>query len=231
MNKEIEQLIELTLIDGQLTEKERAVIINKAMSLGMDQDEIEVIIEGKIQQIQAENFKSNKEKIGNIKTCPACGSPIKSMTGSCENCEHEFTNVEANKSITQLLNKINSIQKFKDEEDSDFQQRKASQINNTPIPNSKEDLIEFLTVCTTQADVDWMKRRERNVDSASTYKGKEALLKAKILFREDVKSMMLIDAYEKKLINARKKANYIWFILLGIGVVYGIVWLFDKFYK
>ena len=67
MNKEIEQLIELTLIDGQLSEKERAVIINKAMSLGIDQDEIEVIIDGKLQQIQAANFKSNKEKIGNIK--------------------------------------------------------------------------------------------------------------------------------------------------------------------
>ena len=231
MNKEIEQLIELTLIDGQLSEKERAVIINKAMSLGIDQDEIEVIIDGKLQQIQAANFKSNKEKIGNIKTCPACGSPIKSMTGYCEHCEHEFTNVEANKSITQLLNKINSIEKIKDEDDSDFQQRKASQINNTPIPNSKEDLIEFLTVCTTQADVDWMNRGDGYVVSAWTNKGNEALLKAKILFREDMKSMMLIDAYEKKLINARKKANYIWIIILGIAVIYGIVWLIGKFNK
>ena len=34
-----------------------------------------------------------KEKIGNIKTCPACGSSVKSMTSSCEDCGHEFTNV------------------------------------------------------------------------------------------------------------------------------------------
>jgi len=42
MNKEIEQLIELTLIDGQLSEKERAVIINKAISLGIDKDDVSI---------------------------------------------------------------------------------------------------------------------------------------------------------------------------------------------
>ena len=146
MNPEIEKLIELTLIDGQLSEKERVVIINKAISLGIEQDEIEVIIEGKLQQIQATNLKPNKEKIGNIKTCPACGASIKSMKMSCDDCGHEFTNIEATKSVVGLLNRINALQRTKNEKENVFNQRKAEVINNTAIPNSKEDLIEFLTI-------------------------------------------------------------------------------------
>ena len=48
MNSEIEKLIELALADGQITDKERKVIINKAISLGIDQDEVEMIIEGRL---------------------------------------------------------------------------------------------------------------------------------------------------------------------------------------
>lgn len=228
MHPEIEKLIELSMVDGQISEKERNVIIRKGQALGVSEDEIEITLDAIFFK---HNGRQNKEKIGNIKTCPACGSSIKSMTSSCENCGHEFRNVDANQSIAELLNKINSIKKGSNEYDSDFEQRKASQINNTPIPNSKEDLIEFLTVCASQSDVDWMSRGDGYVTSAWTNKGNEALLKAKILFREDMKSMMMIDAFEKKLINARKKANYIWFVFLGIAAIYGIVWLIDKYNK
>ena len=117
MNQEIEQLIELALADGQLTEKERTVIINKAKSLGIVQDEVEMIMEGKLHQLETGRTKSNKEKIGNIKTCPACGSCIKSMKLACEACGHEFANIEANKSITNLLNRINVLHKEPNEKE------------------------------------------------------------------------------------------------------------------
>lgn len=151
------------------------------------------------------------------------------MTISCEDCGHEFTNVDANKSISVLLNRINSITKLPGEQDFDFEKRKADQINNTPIPNTKKDLLEFLTVCTSQADVDFGSRGFGYVVSAWNNKGNEALLKAIIVFREDIKSMTLIEAYEKKLTAARKKANYVWIILFAIIIVYAIVWLIEKF--
>ena len=226
MHPEIEKLIELSMVDGQISEKEKMVILKKGAELGVDQDEIEITIDALTFKQQA---KAAKEKIGNIKTCPACGSSVKSMTSSCEDCGHEFTNVGANKSIADMLNKINLIKKRSGEEDYDFEKRKADQINNTPIPNSREDLLEFLTVCISQADVDWTSRGNGYVVSAWASKGSEALLKAKILFREDMQSMTLIDAYEKKLSSAKKKANYIWFILIGIGLIYGIVWLVSKY--
>jgi len=217
MNQEIEQLIELALADGQLTEKERSVIINKALSLGLDQDEVEMILEGKLHQLETGRTKSNKEKIGNIKTCPACGSNIKSMKLTCEDCGHEFANIEANKSITNLLNRINSLHKEPNEKENLFNQRKAEVINNTAIPNSKEDLIEFLTICSSQSGVAFTKRGYSKVLSAWSRKGFEALNKGKLLFKDDSSNMKLILEFEKKLKTAR---------LLSYLTVWNVIILF-----
>lgn len=48
MNKELIQFIELCLIDGVITEKERKVIFKKAAAFGVDEDECHVILEAYI---------------------------------------------------------------------------------------------------------------------------------------------------------------------------------------
>ena len=63
MHPEIEKLIDLIIIDGQITEKERHVILNKAIDLGLNKDEIEIILDGKLYQ-KTSNNKPLKEKLG-----------------------------------------------------------------------------------------------------------------------------------------------------------------------
>jgi len=215
MNSEIEKLIELALADGQITEKERNVIINKAISLGIDQDEVEMIIEGRLHQLNALNSKPTKEKVGNIKTCPACGATVKSMTSACEDCGHEFSNVAANSSIAILLKNLNSLKRRANEYDIDFDQRKAEVINNTAIPNSREDLLEFLAVCTSQADGGLVGK----AIAAWNSKGNEALLKSKIVFRDDQKTLKLIEVYEGKLKKSKNKLAYFYIILFAIVII------------
>jgi hypothetical protein len=140
-----------------------------------------MVLDVRLHQQEASKPKQ-KEKIGNIKTCPACGSSVKAYQLNCEDCGHEFSNVEANKSISQLLDKINKLNKNDGETQNDFEERMANIINSTPIPNSKEDLLEFLSVCSSQSDVDMMSRGYGDVVSAWANKGNEALLKARILF-------------------------------------------------
>ena len=219
MNQEIEKLIELALADGQITDKERKVIINKAISLGIDQDEVEMIIEGRLHQLSALHSKPTKEKVGNIKTCPACGASVKSMTSACEDCGHEFSNVAANSSIAILLNNINSLKRRANEHDMDFDQRKAEVINNTAIPNSREDLLEFLAVCTSQADVEILARGYGKAIAAWNSKGNEALLKSKMVFRDDQKTLKLIEGYEGKLKKSKKKLTYFYIILFAIVII------------
>ena len=196
MHPELEKLFELVLVDGQITEKEKKVIFEKGKELGMTYDEIEITLDALVSKQQ---IKTTKEKIGNIKTCPACGASVISMTMSCEDCGHEFTNVEANKSMTELLNRIGALQRNPGEKDKSFNERKAEVINNTAIPDSREDLLEFLTVSSSQSNVAFATRGNDKIVSAWSRKGDEALNKAKILFRNDSKSMMLVEGFEKKL--------------------------------
>ena len=67
MNQEIQKLIDLIVADGQITEKERAVIFKKADELGVDRDELEITLDGLLHQLESKKPKE-KEKVGNIKT-------------------------------------------------------------------------------------------------------------------------------------------------------------------
>ena len=110
MHPEIEKLIDLALADGQITEKERNVILKKAAELGVDADEVEMTLDGKLHQLEATKTKQ-KEKVGNIKTCPACGASAKAMELVCSECSHEFTNTKANSTLLKLLEEIEKINK------------------------------------------------------------------------------------------------------------------------
>jgi hypothetical protein len=71
-----------------------------------------------------------------------------------------------------------------------------------------------------------MSRGYGYVVSAWANKGNEALLKAKILFRNDsVTSSLLLD-FEKKLKKSEKKSKYIWVILLIFALFIGLIVIF-----
>jgi hypothetical protein len=220
MHPALEKLIDLTLVDGQLTDKERAVIFKKAEELGVDMDEVEILIEAKLHQSQQSSAPQRKEKLGNIKTCPACGEMVKSMEINCSSCGHEFSNVQANKTISKLLEEIKALKKGDDlDADENYEEQKANLINSIPIPTSKEDLLEFLTVCTTQANVGFMQVGNGKVHTAWTSRGEEALLKARITMKDDKTALAMLDDFEKKLNKTKKELKYFYiiiFVLLGL---------------
>jgi hypothetical protein len=227
MHREIENLIDLIIIDGQITDKERRVILNKASDLGLDKDEIEIILEGKLCQ-KSSNNKPLKEKLGNIKICPACGKDTGSYISTCI-CGHEYSGIDTSVSISGLLNKLNNIKKNDGESNAEYEKRIAAIINNTPIPNTKSDLLDFLAMCSSQSDIEFVKMSSGFVPSAWANKGTEALLKAKILFREDLNSLNLLSDFEKKIKNAKRKIklSWIWLVLFAV-LVYSLYYLIKK---
>ncbi len=58
MNPQIEKLIDLALADGVLTEKKREILTRKAIELGEDMDEFEMVLEGKL-HLKGQEFKKN----------------------------------------------------------------------------------------------------------------------------------------------------------------------------
>jgi hypothetical protein len=171
MNTEIENLINMALADGEVTEKERGIILRKAEALGLDQDEVEMILDGKIeiQKKELSHSQSSKEntsnKAGDIKKCPSCGAPVESFNTKCAECGHEFRGIEASKTISTLFEKLDSIEKERDtiklgglagllggldeaskhmQIDEIITRKKAALIRNFPIPNTREELLELL---------------------------------------------------------------------------------------
>ena len=61
MNEQLVKFIELCLVDGVISDKEREVIFRKSKKLGVDEDECEIILEGMIQQKEklTKNFSKN----------------------------------------------------------------------------------------------------------------------------------------------------------------------------
>ena len=47
-NEELEQLIEIALTDGVLTDKKKEVIFKKAQALGVDIDELEIVLDARV---------------------------------------------------------------------------------------------------------------------------------------------------------------------------------------
>ena len=71
MNPEIEKLIKMALADGQVTDKEREIILRKAEKLGLDGDEVEMYLEGSIvSHIPNNSAKVIQETVVNLESKP-----------------------------------------------------------------------------------------------------------------------------------------------------------------
>lgn len=135
--KSLEQLIDAVIADGIITEQERKVVYKKAASLGIDQDEIEVYLEGRLDAHNNISGHKVSTKHGELKTCPNCGASIGSFETKCTECGFEFKHTEAVKSMAHFVKKLNAT---KDTE------KKCELIATYPIPNDRESLLEFISV-------------------------------------------------------------------------------------
>jgi len=155
-SERLENLIKAALQDGKLTEQEKASIIKRAKAEKEDIDEVMIYIDSLLQKRQMELKekkeaeyqeleKKEKEAIGPI--CPKCGKQVPPLTLKCE-CGYEFTKGKAASSVQQLAQKIEAINNSKSK-------NKEEQINNAitlfPVPNTKEDIVEFLALSAPNA--------------------------------------------------------------------------------
>ena len=170
-SKELENLIQATLEDGKLEDHEKAALIKRAQKEGVDLDELQIYIDSLLQRRQRElnekkeaiyeKYEEEKKKaIGLV--CPKCHKQVPPLTLRCD-CGYEFTTAKSVSSVQMLSDKIETIlsQKYKNsdpdskeykEEVSQRYQRVKEAINLFPVPNTKEDIIEFLAISAPNAN-------------------------------------------------------------------------------
>ena len=169
-SKELENLIQATLEDGILEDYEKAALVKRAQAEGVDLAELEIYINSILQKRKRELSKEQnakqavldqkkKEAFGRV--CPNCGKQVAPLVLKCD-CGYEFTNKQVS-SVALLSEKIEKIMETplkKSPKEDGYQEEIADRykkIRNTitmfPVPNSKEDIIEFLSLAASRSTI------------------------------------------------------------------------------
>ena len=235
-NEQIENLINIALADGVLTEKEKQILFKRAEASGIDLDEFEMVLDAKlfkkqqiIEEVAPPVVASNSDKFGDILKCPSCGSVLQSFQTMCNDCGHEIRNSESSNSIKSLILKLEEAEdkarssksnqprwvQMIEGKDGDLEKRiydaKSHVLSYFPIPNTKEDILEFLALSISQMNSIKIDKISRFFGPTSkegyliTYKNawfsiaNKVVLKARFSMKEDRKALEDIEYYAKQL--------------------------------
>lgn len=89
---------------------------------------------------------------GEIKKCPNCGEIINSFKPFCSSCGFELRNSSASNSVRELASTIQRIEAQRTTDRGNniiIEKRLANVIGSFPIPNTKEDILEFMILASS----------------------------------------------------------------------------------
>lgn len=104
-SEDLQKLIEASLVDGVITDQERAVIRKRALLEGVDPDEVDLMLDAEVQKIR----KKQEEAVTKVKKCPSCGEIIPALTGVCPSCGYVIS-IKSNDSH-ELMDLLDSMEK------------------------------------------------------------------------------------------------------------------------
>ena len=149
-SQRLENLIQAALQDGVLTEQEKAAIIKRAQAEGEDVDEVSIYVDSLLQKKQQEKnaeaerqeaLRLEKKQSAYGKVCPSCGKQVPSLALVCT-CGYEFKSEKATSSIRDFVEELNKTYS---------EEKKIELIQTFPVPNNKEDIVEFLSMAASNA--------------------------------------------------------------------------------
>lgn len=193
-----------------------------------------------------ENINEEKRKVvfeGIIHKCPNCGEILNSFVTNCPACGYEVRERKNSISVTEFAKKLEEIEKTRPIKESkfadihtnmsiidDITKKEISIIQNFPIPNTKEDLIEFLILASsnintrTFSELSGAAASQKALSGAWKSKFEQAYQKALISFGNAPEFKNIQSIYEKinqdlEKINQANKYFWIGLILMMILMI------------
>lgn len=219
----MEHLINMALADGELTEKEKQVLFKKAEAAGIDLDEFEMVLDARLYEKQkamqasqpvSHDSAPKSDKYGDVRKCPSCGAIVESFLTRCPDCGHEFRNIGTTSSFSLLSAKLEALDNkmtgsvWTAYKDLTIIQKKSSLIDGFPIPTTKEDILEFITMATPLAKPATKSRLfsdakdQYPVAKAWRKKCEQVIMKARFSMKDD---KALLDEIEKYAVQLKIK--------------------------
>lgn len=186
-------------------------------------------VEEKIKDKGAQDTRRDPQET-RVRRCPACGEIVGEYAYTCESCGFELRR-SSDGSIAELYRKLEEIEnsrpKSKKEDDSGntpTDKKLASAIRNFPIPNTKEDLIEFLVMANANSRWDDRDAEEEAVPCAWRSKFDQAYTKAELLFGQDAsfERFQKIKSQAKASEREGVRKNFLAWVGVGVSLVFAI---------
>lgn len=276
-SKELEEIIDAALADGVLTDKERAILHKRAVAEGVDTDELDLVLDGRLAKLKKQEDwlrpvppqNLANQKLGNVVKCPSCGAQVVGGSAICRECGYTFSNVNTNNSSNALYEKLeqfNREHQLERKESSAMEtaakgclafymwpfflisklftkvnpvyKKKMDLISAFPVPNTRADLLEFLTMLSGRINSVGSHRGDKMISGDEDMSYAYWLLytncinKSKISFRNDKDFTPYFNLYESELNKSKGvigflKANPRWTIVLVVIIFIIMVGILD----
>ncbi len=142
----------------------------------------------------AQSARSDRRKTvydGEVHKCPNCGDVLDSFTVKCPSCGYEFRGAKASSSVKEFATSLARAEST---------QQKITLIRNFPIPNTKEDVLEFMILSATNFNAEYSMQGEgaaKEVSDAWLTKIEQSYHKAKLLFAGDKDFSKIQNVYDQ----------------------------------
>ena len=172
--------------------------------------------------------------------CPICGENIPSFTAKCPSCGYEFRELEVSSVVQEFAKQLHEIDskrapkstfnQMKGEmgfSNADYyDEKKISLIQNFNVPNTKEDICEFLILATSNINENMYfnfashqdKSFEKRLSDAWMAKANQVYSKAILSLSTDPDFANVRYIYESKIQAVNNKTKMAWVVILGILV-------------
>ena len=174
---------------------------------------------GRCGHIVNKNNSQGTVKEGRVHICPCCGSSVSSFVEKCPYCNHEFRDVHVSLAVKDFTRQLQLIESSRVNRDprtvlvdtftaysgkDSIGQQKLNLIRNFAVPNTKEDIIEFIILAVGNVDEKLYRFKsndttiEKQLSEAWFAKAEQMVNKARIVLNDDPELEAVIEMYNKK---------------------------------
>ncbi len=176
---------------------------------------------------------------GYLNKCPSCGEVLRSFELNCPVCGYELRGRKASSAVKEFALKLEAIESRREYEKprgffaaierqqrvSKTDEQKISLIKSFAIPNTKEDMLEFMILATSNMNLQIydsfdtnISKSEKEINAAWFSKVQQVYEKAKRSYSTDsvfTEIRTLYDNCNERINKSRKKGIIKWLLVLG----------------
>ena len=183
----------------------------------------------KAAQKEEQHIEEQERQAEEARRCPKCGQPLSGITAVCPLCGYEVRNAKTADAISNLTKEINKLNqkrntvmdklssKLSGRNESPTDEKIASLIQNFVVPNTKEEIFEFMILAAGYMDAKFLAGKQKVSEVADVVikawagKFEQTFQKAKFAFGLDRDFSKIEELYNGKMKEIEEAKRFVLF--------------------